>query len=211
MAYELRDKDGLTFVVNMATGKVVKDGRHADRESATFHLALLENAGEVRVKAARRWRRKARASPAAFRVLFKAADGRRVLGVSTSNSYRDRDGEWVTAKALTEYVEKAWTETGFKSNPVFFWHDGPAIGDVIYAEMAGEFLLELVLERDNPFARIMFDEFERNPSQYKASWGFGALQVEDAEDGKTFPRVLKFETTILPHFVASNPHTFIVI
>jgi hypothetical protein len=131
----------------------------------------------------------------------------RLVALVTSNSYRDRQGETITTAALRDWVRRAWRGQGFRArSPLLFWHDDPPIGDVVYAEVHGPFLLELALERPTPFARAVLDYVEAAPpGTFGASHGF----VYTASPAKgIYHAIDKFETSILPLEHAANPYTY---
>jgi hypothetical protein len=88
--------------------------------------------------------------------VYKGDDGLRLMFIVTSNSYQDRDNETITTKALQDYVESAWTveDKCLPRNEFLFWHKGQAVGDVVWTDMEGPFLLELVKERKNKVVRL---------------------------------------------------------
>jgi hypothetical protein len=144
------------------------------------------------------------------RLSFKRLpDGRRLIGIITSNSYRDRDGEYITTEALQAWVESCWKAADvFRAdNPVLFWHDGPPIADVVYAEVDGPFLVELAVERRTPFAKAVLDHVEASPGAFGASHGFEHYE-EEPRGARVYHAIRKFETSILPLEYAANSITF---
>lgn len=146
--------------------------------------------------------------------IHKNADGSRMMFLVTSNSYKDRDNETVTTKALSDYVTKAWGGNSFAAQPLYFWHDDslPAIGSIIWADMEGPFLIEVAKERTgNPFARTVWDFIERNPRmRWGASHGFDYLKGIEGGAG-VYKAIRKFETSVLPLKAAANPYTFATV
>ena len=153
--------------------------------------------------------------------VFKGRDGQRYLFLVTSNSYRDRDGEAIRTKALKAYVDSAWTVEGrcLPNNPLYFWHDGDPIGDIVWADMEGPFLLEVAKERrDRPIwlttrgtpwrttIKTVWDALESGDIaiRWGASHGFRSV----ADDDGTFDRIKKFETSVLPLTAAANLITY---
>lgn len=149
--------------------------------------------------------------------VFKGSDGARYMLVITSNSYKDREGEYISTEALTNYVESQWTGEAFKgTNPLLFWHDNPAIGWCSWADMEGPFLVEIFKERLDgsedirTYTKAIWDYLEAPPEPYGASHGYGyasASRVVDA-DGATYRRIYKFETSALPLWGAANALTY---
>ena len=155
--------------------------------------------------------------------IYKAADGRRFMFIVTSNSYQDRDDETIKTKALQEYVDAAWvvSDKCLPDNPLYFWHDDTApIGDIVWTDMEGPFLLEVAKERRNASITLTGEQFtyqttikafwdamERNP---KIRWGasHGFKYPPSALKEGIYSRIKKFETSVLPLKAAANPYTF---
>jgi hypothetical protein len=149
----------------------------------------------------------------------KGSDGLRLMFIVTSNSYQDRDNETITTKALQNYVESAWTVEGkcLPRNDFLFWHKGDVVGDVVWTDMEGPFLLEVIKERKNKVVRLspghkttikqIWDVFETAPIRWGASHGFKYHESAKSADG-TYEAIAKFETSILPLDAAANPYTF---
>lgn len=141
-------------------------------------------------------------------IIHKARDGLRYVGLITSNAYVDRDNEIVSEKALRSWVESAWQGGSYiADNPLLFWHGGPAIGDVIWSDMRGSFLIEIAKERRNPFAKLIFNLVERMPIQWGVSHGFKDKAHEFVGRWKVYRRIAKKETSILPLVFAANAFT----
>jgi len=144
--------------------------------------------------------------------MTKAVDGARLMLIITSNAYEDREGEIVTYKALKEDTDRRWRDGKFvEGDPVVFWHDDPVqhperiIGDVVYANMHGPFLVEVAKERKTDFARKVWNFIEKGDRAWGASHGFHYRPDEKARGEYTFVR--KFETSILPLSAAANGYT----
>lgn len=140
--------------------------------------------------------------------LTHGGDGLRYLFIITSNSYKDREDETITTKALQDYVNQAW-EGGAITQPLRWWHDEtvPDIGKIVWADMEGPFLLELAQELPTALSKAVFDYLEEHPEEkWAASHGFDFPEEEKAADG-TYKRIYKFETSLLPLKAAANPYT----
>lgn len=157
-------------------------------------------------------------------------DGRRLMLIITSNAYKDREGEIVSQKALEEYVAAHWIDPdtgvddgGFENgSPLLLWHGGDAIGDIIYADTEGPFLIEIAAERPDGQVNLAAEDEPPLESTVRAVWD--ALEGEpdlgasheffylrpDEEDG-VFERILKWETSVLPRSYAANRYTLGVI
>jgi hypothetical protein len=154
--------------------------------------------------------------------IFKGQDGYRYMFIVTSNSYKDREDETITTKSLTRYVEKAWAVEGkcLPNNTLELWHTGKPIGDVIWADMEGPFLIEVAKERPNKqltlnlhgrsiktTVKAIWDAIEALDIRWGASHGFKYPENAKTKDG-TYHYIAKFETSILPLDAAANPYTF---
>lgn len=153
-------------------------------------------------------------------------DGLRHMFLITSNSYRDRENEFITTKALNDYVDSNWHGDDFTSQPLLFWHgtentpieQQEPIGEIIWADMQGPFLLELAREtpgtithRGKAYAVSgVWDYIEAHPEEgWGASHGFNFLDKQRDSDGsKTYHAIRKFETSVLPRKAAANLYTF---
>ena len=158
--------------------------------------------------------------------ITKASDGRRLMLLVTTNSYKDRENEAVASQALKEYVDSAWSTVEGKClprNPLLLWHGGEAIGDIVWTDMEGPFLLEVAKERPNRRINVarqgrppifvmvkeVWDYAEQNPDnlEWGASHGFVYLKRDKSADG-TYQQIYKFESSVLPLHWAANPYTF---
>jgi hypothetical protein len=150
--------------------------------------------------------------------VVKGADGGRLMFVVTSNSYKDREAEFITTDALTRYVEKSWIADDVckTDNVLKFWHDDPSlplpdIGEIIWADMEGPFLIEVGKEASNSWAKAVFDYREAHPDEkWGASHGFyfEEKRINPAKGEATYDAIEKFETSILPLSAAANAYTF---
>lgn len=145
--------------------------------------------------------------------MTKAADGLRLMLIVTTNAYQDREGEIVTRKALEDDTDRRWEGGRFvQGDPVVYWHDDPEqhpdriIGDVVYANMHGDFLVEVAKERPTDYARRVWDFVQKGDRAWGASHGFQYRAGEKAQGEYSFTR--KFETSILPLQNAANEYTF---
>ena len=136
---------------------------------------------------------------------------RRMLLI-TSNGYLDRDAEHVSVKALRRYVESCWQPRGGEEvyvgrNVLLDSHRGPPVGDVVWCDMFGPFLVEIAEERDTWYARKRWDAYEK--ASGGASQGFRYAHRQRV-DG-TYRSILKYETTVLPVERASNVVTLSLV
>ena len=153
--------------------------------------------------------------------IYKDQSGRRFMFIVTSNSYTDRENETIATKALQSYVDRAWAveDKCLPDNPLLFWHDGQPIGDVIWTDMEGPFLLEVAKERPNQVVRLttkgriwktsikaIWDAIEKGTYRWGASHGF-RYPDSGFKDG-VYSQIAKFETSVLPLDAAANPYTF---
>lgn len=149
--------------------------------------------------------------------VFKQADSPlRLMLIVTANAYIDREQEIVSEKALTAYVESCWQGTTFVGDNVhLLWHEGDPIGDIIYADMEGPFLIEVSRERPNAPVNIARRGEEALLTTIKEAWD--ALEIAadlaashrffydktDRED-KVYEMIVKTETSTLPRWAAAN-------
>lgn len=146
----------------------------------------------------------------------RSFDRLRLIRIVTTNSYKDREGEIITQKALTEYADRCWKDGDFiGNNPLLVWHGGDPIGDIIHVEMSGQFLIEIAQERPNRMINLarageaplyaeiksVWDALEREPD-WAASHEF-AFIAADRLDG-IYEHIEKTETSVLPRFAAAN-------
>lgn len=144
--------------------------------------------------------------------VFRDADGRRYMFIVTSNSYEDREADTIASKALERYVNSCWlADDYFKSSNVHqVWHhDGLTVGDIVWADMSGPFLLEISKERDDIISKTAFDywESDEGSKDLGASQRFWHRKQDRTADG-VLPLISKFETSTLPRRAAANLLTF---
>ena len=143
--------------------------------------------------------------------VLKDAHGRRYMLVVTSNSYLDREGETISTEALKSWVDRQWiADDAFHTeNKLLFWHDERLeLGDIVFADMRGPFLVELAREANTEGARKMFDYIEAHPQEkLGASHRFAFLTHQRDDEGTYHKYIEKRETSILPREVAANALT----
>lgn len=155
--------------------------------------------------------------------VYRGADNQRFMLIVTSNSYKDRDNEAIATKALQRYVDGAWTveDKCLPRNKFLFWHDEKAhIGNIVWADMEGPFLLEVAKElpnrrvtlstRDYTYrttVKALWDFIEQSNFRWGASHGFNHMDSAKTKDG-VYQDIRKFETSVLPLDAAANPYTF---
>lgn len=144
--------------------------------------------------------------------VFRDTDGRRYMFIVTSNSYEDTSAhevKTIASKALQRYVDSCWVaDDYFKSNNVHqIWHhDGLTVGDIVWADMSGPFLLEISKERDDIISKVAWDYME-GAGDLGASHRF-LYRRSDVDDSGTLPIMGKWETTTLPRSAAANLLTY---
>lgn len=149
-------------------------------------------------------------------ILKQADSPLRLMLIVTSNAYRDREQEIVSEKALSDYVESSWNGEQFVGdNAHLLWHDGDPIGDIIYADMEGPFLIEVSRERPNAVinvarqgepplyttVRAVWDALESAPDLAASHRFF--YDEQDRED-LIYDMIVKTETSTLPRWAAAN-------
>lgn len=148
--------------------------------------------------------------------VFEMGGARYMLLVST-NGYKDRQDEYVSARAMKAFIDRQWDESGFHGdNVMLFWHKGPAIGDIVWANQEGPFTVEVARERKSglplvaAYTEAIWNYLESPDEPYGASIGFGYLPEDREPDqaGAVYRSIRKFETSVLPLKFAANPYTF---
>lgn len=140
-------------------------------------------------------------------ILKRAADGRRLLGMASSNPYKDRDKEFVSEQALRDAIDAEWKGGEYVgSAPVLFWHRGDPIADILWADIESGFLIEIAKERDTPWAKAVFDMIERLDIEWGVSIGFKARRIDKIL--RVFKAITRKETSVLPLQFAANPFTY---
>jgi hypothetical protein len=150
---------------------------------------------------------------------IKSFNLRRALMV-TSNAYEDREGEILKEKALSAYVEHSWDgDTFVGNNPLYVWHGGDPIGQIVYADMIGPFLLEIAQERPDTTINLaesgqspikasvksVWDALAETPD-LRASHRFGHI-LGDERDG-AYDRIFKIESSVLSGAYPANWWTY---
>jgi hypothetical protein len=144
----------------------------------------------------------------------KTASGLRRMIIISSNAFKDRDHEWVSKKALEDYVKD------FTGNDLLMWHRGDKVGEIVSAQMMGAFLVEVAQELPDrqvdisepggapmiTSVKAIWDAIERNPDIWGASIGF-RYKAGDLDDA-VYESIKKYETSLLPVEHAANPLTF---
>lgn len=142
--------------------------------------------------------------------VLKAADGRRLLFMVTTNAYKDRENETMLSEALKRYVDSAWTDDGqfIGEQPLLVWHDKniPPVGELIYTDLWGPFVVEVFKELPDVWPELYFDYLETTDVPHGASFGFQYL-LSDKEQGD-YRAFRKFESSSLPLDAAANLLTF---
>lgn len=143
--------------------------------------------------------------------VLKDNAGRRYMFMITSNGYRDRDNAHVTTQAITDYVEKCWTDDGkfIGDNSHYIWHTKElgSISDLVFADVWSGFLVELWREKDSTsIAKAFYNYVEKHPEmEWGASQGFFASKTD--KSAGVYKSIAKYESTSLPRAAASNMFT----
>lgn len=139
----------------------------------------------------------------------------RYMLLITSNSYKDRDGEIISEAAWRDEIERKWDGDQYVGNDdLLFWHTGQPIGEIIYSDLHGRFLVEVARELpgaiqwNNVTLKIsdVWDIIERRKRAWGCSHGF-RYPANALEDG-VYSEVRKWESTVLPVVRAANPFTY---
>lgn len=152
------------------------------------------------------------------------SDSPRLMVLISSNAYRDRTQEIVRQKALEAYVESSWDGDQFVgSNVLDLWHSVDPIGQIVFAEMHGPFLIEvakelpdapvnLAKEDESPLMATVKEAWDSIEASIAAGEEWGASQEfynlrSDRSDG-VYEWILKMRTTAMPRRGAANGYTF---
>ena len=142
---------------------------------------------------------------AAFAVFKDAAGSYRWVMLS-SNSFRDRDNEIVSTKALDSDVARADSDHDY--GPLRWWHVGVPfgpgldLGDCDFNAMIGKMLIESGTFRDPAFAQAIAAKAD----QLQGSIGFTHPFDEPDREG-VFWHIRRFERSLVPRGKAANPFT----
>lgn len=142
--------------------------------------------------------------------VIRAKDGKRYMFIVTSNSYEDREKETMTTDALKAWVDSCWLADDYfhTDNKHLVWHDDAfEVGDIVWADMAGPFLIEVAREGESIFAKKAYDYFETTDDDLGASHRF-AYRTVDRDGSGTYKAIKKIETSTLPRQHAANLLTF---
>lgn len=140
--------------------------------------------------------------PPSFTV-FKDASGADRWAAITTTAYEDRDGEWISRKAIRQVV--AAGDAGQPRGPLRFWHvPGLDLGDCDYQAALGDgrLLLESGTFRSKAAARIGAEAARRS---YQMSPGF--VHTRHEPRGGVFNQIALFERSFVPPGRASNLYT----
>lgn len=132
---------------------------------------------------------------------YRTKDGKaRWIGTS-SNRFKDRDGEIVSEKALAADVERADKDGDY--GPLRWWHvKGLDIGTCDFNTMRDGVLIESGTFLNEDIARWA----EKNADDLGLSIGF--THPADQPDGKgVFTNIRRVERSLLPNVSAANPYT----
>lgn len=164
-----------------------------------------------------------RAVDVAIRALEADPIERRHMLLITSNAYRDREHEIIKEDALRYWVRGAWDgDTYTAPSDHLFWHDGDPIGELIFSDMEGPFLVEVSRELSDAVINLAGDG--EDPYEVRVSQLWDALEgrtdmgashrfkyiAGDEEDG-VYEEILKVESTTLPRDRAANPWTLSLV
>lgn len=151
-------------------------------------------------------------------------DGRRLMLIITSNAYKDREEEIIKERALGLWVDSQWEGDQYiGDNPLLVWHGGDPIGQIIFSDMEGPFLVEVAKEGDpDKLINLALPEEEPIQTTIKAVWdGLESMDdngashlfrfLEGDEKDKTYDLIVKEETSVLPIAAAANPYTTAII
>lgn len=137
--------------------------------------------------------------------VFKGEDGRLRWVTFSSTAYQDRDGEFVSTKALQEDVARA--DATKEYGPLRWWHmPGVDLGDCDFNMLAGRVLLESGTFRTEPIGASIKEAAD----ELGVSIGFHHPAGEP-DAGGVFHTVRRFERSLLPAGKASNLFTSLTV
>lgn len=167
--------------------------------------AVASGREAVGKRRAARIREEDKAEKEASLSVFKDATGRFRWVLLSSNAYRDRDGEIVSIKALTEDVARADVDKDF--GPLRWWHvPGLDIGDCDFNAMSGRMLVESGTFRSEAIGQSVY----KAQKDLQASIGFRHPHTEPDRE-KVYHRIRRFERSLTPVGRASNPFTRLMV
>lgn len=156
-------------------------------------------------------------------MVAEKANGLRHALMVTSNAYKDKEKQIIKEKALRHYVEDSWGGNQFVGqNEFLVWHAGDPIGEIVYADMMGPFLVEVAQELPDQVVNLAKMGQEPVYAQVKEVWDALAKEDDlrashvflylrgDEKDG-AFEDIYKLESSALPGKRAANPWTFVEI
>jgi len=150
------------------------------------------------------------------RMLPPTPDGLRLMLLITSNAYEDRVGEIIKQKALEGYVDSCWKDDEYIGrNPLLVWHGGDPVGEIIYADMEGPFLIEVAKELPDHEVNLALEGETPLLTTVKTAWDAMATYADSGashkfyhpagdEIDKAYDRILKVESSWLPTWAAAN-------
>jgi len=137
--------------------------------------------------------------------------------IVTSNSYQDREGEWLTTQALSEWVDSQWDGDKYIGKNYLridrTRHAGVKMGEIIWSDMFGPFLVEVARKRYSgvPAFQLLinqaWDMVRKEPDGWGASHGFYSRQRTRDSEGIVHHIIDKRETTVLRRMFAANTIT----
>jgi hypothetical protein len=149
-------------------------------------------------------------------VLKVQGGDRRLMVIRSSNAYIDREKEIVKERALKGYVDSCWKDGEFvHPTPLLVWHAGEPIGDIVFSDMIGPFLVEVAQERPDHVVNLADEGEPPMTANVKAIWDWLENEKElgasikfahllrDKEDGE-YDLIDKVETSVLPRWAAAN-------
>jgi 2'-5' RNA ligase len=137
--------------------------------------------------------------------VFKDSNGRYRWITRSSNSFRDRDGEIVSTKALADDVARADADGDY--GPLRFWHmPGVDVGDCDFNWLRGRTLLESGTFRNEQVA----EKVAANADGYQISIGF-KHPPDNPDKAGVYHQIRRFERSLVPAGRAANPFTSLMV
>lgn len=181
MPWKIEKRGNKYAVINADTGDV--KGEHPSRKAAQAQMrALYANVPDSKESMA----------------IFKQADGSLRWVVMSSSSFKDRDGEIVSTKALEDDVARADADGDYGT--LRWWHvPGMDLGPCDFNMMSGKILIESGTFYDDAIGA----KLKEVADGLEVSLGFYHPATEPDQD-RVFHTIRRFERSLLPRGVASN-------
>lgn len=137
----------------------------------------------------------------------------RYMLLLASNAYIDREREIISSTAWQTDIARKWRGDQFVGHDVLrFGHKGQPIGDIIYSNLHGRFIVEIARERAGTIAlsgeqvqiAAIWDMIAARDRDWGCSPGYHYFDLRDG----VYHDMRKWESSVLPIERAANPYTY---